>query len=63
MIKVDQLKNSYEGHVFLYCRICHGEYNACARDYFCLPEGHVMTCCEAPLALVRRVTKLVRVKP
>jgi hypothetical protein len=28
-----------------------------------LPKGHVMTCCEAPLALVRRVTKLVRVKP
>ena len=62
-VTVADLRDDYEGHVFLVCPICFGEYSAHAGDYWNLPKDHVMQCCDVDMRLVRRETRLVDVRP
>jgi hypothetical protein len=43
-VRVSDLKDRYEGRVFLYCDVCGAEYSAHRGDYFMLPDDHVFTC-------------------
>jgi hypothetical protein len=63
------LKDDYEGHVFLYCEECFGEFSACKSDYWYMPADEVFTCNHggaydppANMRLVRRETRLVGVR-
>lgn len=64
-VTVADLKDHYEGHVFLYCETCFGEYSATKGDYWDMPEEEAFTCdhCGTNLRLVRRETRLVDVRP
>jgi len=70
-VTVADLRDHYEGRVFLVCPTCFAEYSAHKGDYWNLPAEHVFTCehggddtyPEANCRLVRRETRLVDVRP
>jgi hypothetical protein len=39
---------------YLYCRKCHSEWSADARDYFWAEPGHVFKCCRTLCSLEGR---------
>jgi hypothetical protein len=45
----------------LYCRACREHYSATRGDYFRVDDGRVLTCCDEPMALARRVTMVEEV--
>lgn len=60
-VTVAQLPRELHGE-FLYCIECSGEYSAQRGDYFMASPDTVMTCCDQPMRLVRRQSRLVGVK-
>lgn len=75
-ITVADLRDSYEGHVFLYCGVCDSKYSATRGDYWNTPLDHVFMCSHgagesdsldaedppANMRLVRKVIRLVNVR-
>jgi hypothetical protein len=60
-VTVADLRDNYDGHVFLFCECCGGEYSATRGDYWQKPVTEVFACCDEPMRLVRKVTTLVDV--
>jgi hypothetical protein len=53
----------YHRPPFLHCAVCGGEYSAHRGDYFAAHPETQLACCGRAMRLVRRVSRLIRVKP
>jgi hypothetical protein len=61
LVRVRNLPDRPAPGVKLYCPHCAGEYSATRGDYFMASPDTVMSCCEAPMLLVRETRRLVMV--
>lgn len=56
--RVDSNGTSSQG--FLHCEACGAEYSANPGDYWDHPMHHVFKCCDEPMQLVKRVSRMVQ---
>ena len=42
-----------------FCTICGAEYSACAGDYWDIPDDKPLECCDTPMILVKKQTRVV----